>query len=237
MATISVDYWNGQPFGNIKVDKMPDECGVCHYGIEPIYKVGVLNLAPAGSHRNSYVQAVFVCPRSECRNVLIAYYTQLAVERDSKARDEPPYRFLGIKPRSFLAKEFPAIIKEVSPLFCTIYNEAAEAEDHKLSNITGPGYRKALEFLVKDYLISENKAAKDEIEENFLGMLIKTKIPDRNLQQCAERAAWLGNDESHYRRTWGDKDITDLKRLITLCVNWIENHLLTKEYVKKMPQP
>ncbi|MGO9290312.1 MAG: hypothetical protein ACLQIJ_16385 [Polyangia bacterium] len=39
----------------------------------------------------------------------------------------------------------------------------------------------------------------------------------------------------HYERRWVDKDITDLKRLITLSANWIENALLTRKYVAEMP--
>lgn len=64
--------------------------------------------------------------------------------------------------------------------------------------------------------------------------MIQTKIQDPNLKNCAERATWLGNDETHYLRIW-DKDIEDEKILITLCVNWIHNHLLTRGYVRSMP--
>jgi hypothetical protein len=59
-------------------------------------------------------------------------------------------------------------------------------------------------------------------------------VEDANVKECARRAAWLGNDETHYERRWTDKDVTDLKRLITLSANWIENVLLTRKYVKEM---
>jgi hypothetical protein len=236
MNTISVDYWYGQAFGGVFIDKPPEECAACHYSIQAVYKFGVIanNWAP-GNSRDNYVQAVYVCPRADCRQIFIAYYTQFNTGRDYKGQAEPPYKLQDIKPRSFKAKEFPAIIKEVSPSFCAIYNEATQAEHLKLSNIAGPGYRKALEFLVKDFLISEHPADKDVIEKTLLGTLIKQKIPDGNLNQCLERAAWIGNDETHYRRTWIDKDIRDLKQLIRLCVIWMESHLLTKQYLKDMP--
>jgi hypothetical protein len=51
----------------------------------------------------------------------------------------------------------------------------------------------------------------------------------------AQRAVWLGNDETHYERRWEDKDIDDLKRLITLTVNWIHNDLLTEAVIADMP--
>ena len=46
------------------------------------------------------------------------------------------------------------IISELSPNFCEIYNQAYIAEQTNLMQICGTGYRKSLEFLIKDYLIS-----------------------------------------------------------------------------------
>jgi hypothetical protein len=53
---------------------------------------------------------------------------------------------------------------------------------------------------------------------------------------CAERAAWLGNDETHYTRRWEAHDITHLKTLIRLTTIWIESELLTKQMKKQMPE-
>ena len=33
---------------------------------------------------------------------------------------------------------------------------------------------------------------------------------------------------------WEDKDVNDLKALIRLTVNWIENVLLTRKYIQDM---
>jgi hypothetical protein len=54
------------------------------------------------------------------------------------------------------------------------------------------------------------------------------------VKACAKRAAWLGNDETHYVRKWTDKDVRDLKILITLTINWINNVLLTRKYTAEM---
>lgn len=48
------------------------------------------------------------------------------------------------------------------------------------------------------------------------------------------RAVWLGNDETHYVRKWEEKDVNDLKLLVRLTVNWIDNVLLTKKYIADM---
>jgi hypothetical protein len=52
----------------------------------------------------------------------------------------------------------------------------------------------------------------------------------------AKRAAWLGNDETHYIRKWEDKDLDDLKKLIKLTVLWIEMEQMTKDALVEMPE-
>ena len=87
------------------------------------------------------------------------------------------------------------------------------------------GYRKALEFLIKDYAIHFNLAEAETIKEQALAQCIKTYIDNPKIKTLAERSAWLGNDEVHYVRKHPDFDINDLKRFIDTCVNYIEMEL------------
>ncbi|MBP2259149.1 hypothetical protein [Virgibacillus alimentarius] len=50
----------------------------------------------------------------------------------------------------------------------------------------------------------------------------------------AERATWLGNDETHYVRQWENKDLQDLKNLIDLTVYFISKNLKAKKYKEEM---
>lgn len=115
------------------------------------------------------------------------------------------------------------IIHTISPEFVKIYNQANAAESSGLDQISGVGYRKALEFLIKDYLISltTDKNKIKEIKKKFLGKCINEDIDNHQLQTVASRAAWLGNDQTHYEQRFNDKDISDLKRMIRLTVHWI----------------
>jgi hypothetical protein len=122
-------------------------------------------------------------------------------------------------------------------MFVKIYGQSAAAEAETLDQIAGVGYRKALEFLVKDYCISQDEIAREAIEREFLGTTIDKRVGDPNIRECAKRAAWLGNDETHYTRKWEDKDIKDLKILIDLTMNWITNNILTKRYLDDMSEP
>ena len=124
----------------------------------------------------------------------------------------------------------------VSQTFTNIYNEALQAEKMGLTQISGPGYGKALEFLIKDYAISReiDKSKHDEIKTKFLSRVIKDHVRDENIRTTAELATWLRNDETHYIRTWTDMDINDLKVLIELTVRWIESEEMTRSYKERM---
>lgn len=136
-------------------------------------------------------------------------------------------------------KSFSDIINDVSPSFIEIYNQAFCAEQLSLDQICGAGYRRALEFLIKDYLMSEmtDEGQKMRVKEKPLGDCIKNDVDNSRIRSVAERAAWLGNDETHYVRKWEDEDVSTLKQLINLAVHWIEDDVATKEFLKKMPAP
>jgi hypothetical protein len=142
-----------------------------------------------------------------------------------------------VEPKRFEDKVFPAPIQEISPSFVSIFNQASAAESMQLDQVCGCGYRRALEFLVKDYACSlvEDAAKKDAIGSDFLGRVIGDYIDDPRVKLVASRAAWLGNDETHYVRKWTEMDLEDLKTLIQLSVNWIESVKLTEKYGKEMP--
>jgi hypothetical protein len=138
-------------------------------------------------------------------------------------------------PFSLKPPDIPEEITKLSSNFVEINGQAATAEQYGLNQIAGVGYRKALEFLIKDYCITRHPDKAKEIKGAWLATCIKTYVDDANTKLCAERAAWLGNDETHYVRRWEDKDIGDLKILIKLTIAWIHNNLLTKKYLSDMP--
>jgi hypothetical protein len=135
-------------------------------------------------------------------------------------------------------KEFQKNIVTISPVFCEIFQQAALAEENGLKHICGPGYRKALEFLIKDFLIlhkfKDDLKTQDEIKRTFLGPVIEKFVDDNRVKQCAKRATWLGNDETHYTRRWEDKDLKDLKSLIMLTVNFTDSSIEADRYLNDM---
>ena len=151
-----------------------------------------------------------------------------------------PEKFVRVEPNAIPAtRKFSEIISSISSDFVQIYNQAYHAEQMSLDQICGVGYRKALEFLIKDYLLSKetDNTKKENIKNKLLGNCIKEDVQDKNIKEVSKRAVWLGNDETHYIRKWADKDVSNLKSLIDLTIRWIENEVETDRVLKEMPDP
>ena len=130
-------------------------------------------------------------------------------------------------------------ISDISPEFVNIYNESLKAEGIGLLKICGCGYRKAIEFLVKDYIISSNKDNEDfninDIKKSTRVIkLIEKYFEDPLLISVAKKLFWLGNDETHYERKWESKDIKDMKNLIEVFLYKIKMDLSVKKYNNEM---
>lgn len=210
---------------HVEYNKIPDECPICHFGIDVRIKLAYRrNFAAEDS------QVIFQCPRKDCLSFFIGYYKGFPESHN-------PYILTNIAPEKHLERDFGDIIISISPQFAVIYNESSIAEQLKLTQICGVGYRKALEYLIKDYAIYHaiDDSQKEEIKSKFLSSVIKDHIDDENIQDIASRATWLGNDETHYVRKWIDKDINDLKTLIELTIRWIELVEMSSDYKNLMP--
>lgn len=118
--------------------------------------------------------------------------------------------------------ELPKNIGKVSDEFVNIYEQAATAEAYNLINICGVAYRKAAEFLIKDYVITKNQDAEEKIKNMMLGNVISTYLIDfPKIQNLAKATAWIGNDETHYVRKHNDKDLQDLKAFLLAAATFI----------------
>lgn len=208
---------------NIRLANIPDICPRCHRSVHPKHVWSSL------LRELSLCQIVFRCTHQKCQELFIATYRQL-----SKSVGRQEYGLACIAPWSARQTEFPTTIQDVSPAFVEIYNQAIVAETQDLSQLVGIGLRKSLEFLIKDFAASEHPDQEAQIRATPLGACIIQFVSDANVKECAKRAAWLGNDETHYTRKWETRDVNDLKLLVKLTVNWIDNSLLTKKYIAEM---
>jgi hypothetical protein len=209
---------------SLEIDRQPDNCPLCNNAIYPL-ETPTANIGPDGLER------IFRCPRQECQRFFIARYT-------SQTYGTPnAFYFLDeLLPITIKKSEHSDTINTVSPDFVAIVDEAEGTEKSGFKQVCGPGYRKALEFLIKDYVIRSHPNKAEEIKRLNLGKCISDYVSDERVKQVAARAVWLGNDETHYLRKWEGKDLNDLKALIALTVHWIEMDELTKKALNDMPE-
>jgi hypothetical protein len=218
-------------------DLKPDNCPQCHHAVEPNIGEASLIMEADQNEPGVVLEIIFQCTRRDCFRYFIGTYKKNARNPNNREVMTGSFKLMGTAPLLHVDPIFSEEINTASPNFVKIYSQASVAESIKLDQIAGLGYRKALEFLVKDYCIAEDLPAKAAIEKETLGSTIGNRVSDVNVKACAERAAWLGNDEAHYVRKWEDKDIKDLKTLIQLTSNWIQNSRLTKQYLTDMGKP
>lgn len=122
----------------------------------------------------------------------------------------------------------------ISPYFVKIYWEAESAENRKLFQIYWIWYRKAIEFLIKDYLINLKPELEEDIKKDTLWNCIKNYIDNKKIQEISKRAVWLWNDEIHYIRKWEDKDLSDLKKLIDITLYYIFMEIESDSIIEEM---
>ncbi len=199
-------------------DNLPDTCPFCFRTITP-FAISCHLVA------ERELEVYFVCNSKHCNKSFIGYYSLFGGS----------FEFIKSSIGNRQTKIFTDTIINISPTFQTVYNEAFFAEQNELFQICGVGYRKAVEFLIKDYSIQNNPDKKESIEKDTLSNCIKLYVSNENVKDVAKRATWLGNDETHYVRKWATRDVNDLKILIDLTVGWIEMEYLTSTFKKDMP--
>lgn len=173
------------------------------------------------------VSILFGCP--SCGKGFVSHYS---IEDNQITNGNHQYRELKLinsYPKIPDKCKFDDCIKNLSSEFCEIYNQANEAEFYDLNSIAGMGYRKALEFLIKDYSINKKPEESEKIKSMNLSQVIDEYIDGQKLHSLAKASAWIGNDETHYTKKIEDKDVNDLKRFITSAVAYITYDLTADE--------
>ena len=210
----------GDPDDEIREGLYSDEIGKC-----PLCHVGIHSDNMSSILYKNVLYTIHHCP--SCDGVFFCSY-----EENSKKL----YKLHSVLPQQFVADELPESIKNLSPDFSRIFSQAQKAEENKLTEICGLGYRRALEFLVKDYLCNLYPDHADEIKQQPLGQCIKEGIEDKRIKVLAERATWIGNDQTHYIRKHEHLDIQDMKRFIRAMVAFIDAESAFKEALEVEPK-
>lgn len=211
----------------------PDYCPICNHGIHTNYFLIYYK-------NESVIELLCGCPIDACSALFFVEYKDYNFHYLDRPDD---FQISNYFPQTPKVVSFPAEIKATFPKFINIYSQAFQAEKDGLDLICGVGYRKSVEYLIKDYaisLIGEGMNAEDlerekqKINSMLLQQCITNYINHAVIKDIAKRAVWLGNDETHVVRKWKDKDLQDLKKLIDLTVHYISMEILANKYNSEM---
>ena len=197
---------------NFKVD-MPRNCPHCGVVLEPkALSSHFVEMADLDDHHYK-IYVHWLCPscakayRTECDEATL-------IQTDPKFCSSPT---------------FDAEIEKVSEDFVKIYTQSHKAEQLGFDKICGMGYRKALEFLVKDFAINLHPKEVEKIKKQTLAQCIENFIDSPKIKTLSKASAWIGNDETHYCRQHEDYNIEHLKAFINAIVSYINSELELKK--------
>lgn len=109
--------------------------------------------------------------------------------------------------------DIPNEIQQISPQFKEIYSQAIIAKSQRLTHLVGSGLRKALEFLITDYLVYVQKANKSEVLKKTLADRIKMLDEHTYAAASANLIRLIGNDLIHYDNKYDVSDDELIKNM------------------------
>ncbi|MDM8100960.1 DUF4145 domain-containing protein [Oceanobacillus oncorhynchi] len=212
--------------------KEPKQCMHC-YTSGPQVKLGCY--VTLGNHDKAEGIALYACQL--CGSTSIHY-----LERSGDFHDPTFTPISSIPILKENIQDITSQFRSMFPNFYEIYSQSLTAEENDLDQIAGMGYRKALEFLVTDYLIAYPvEGAEEEWLTNPKTTLSKkiSKLPSQRIQKLAKAISFLGNDETHYSRQHPEHDIQSIKAFTRALISEIQNEieLQRAEALLSKPRP
>jgi hypothetical protein len=131
---ISLTQFSGAKFSG-DIDRHPDYCPMCHTSVLP-HPVSANHM---GDMHDPALEIAYVCPNSKCSRMFIGYF---ASPYRLPPHHERVYRFIRAQPTTPIPSNFAQSIRDISPDFCSIVEEANRAEQLGLTEVCGVGYRK-----------------------------------------------------------------------------------------------
>lgn len=208
----------------------PDICPHCNKNIAPMLCTYATNIN--NNLDNFYtcsqfeLSTIFLCPN--CQKSIFARYIMLKYNNSSTGQFCYQEDTKFVYPYAAPKIEIPQKIQDLYPDFYAVYEQAAKAENLGLDKICGMGFRKAVELLVKNYLIKQHNEPEEQTLEARLGQNIN-KIENPKIRALARSATWIGNDETHVIKKLKDYDVQDMKKFIHSLCYFIASELIADE--------
>lgn len=193
---------------------IPIICPHCNYSIQPI--IIDHRLLSYASNANLLV---IVYKGNCCQSPFYATYKYS--DKSTELLDVFP----RLKPTLL-----PQNIIDLSPRFVDLYNQSYTAEQNGHIELSGSGYRNAIEVLIKDFAINKLGADTSKVCKMDLYTAISTYLKEVNIDtSAADVVRVLGNDYTHYERKYDGIDFIVVKKYLEIFIQQIETKLLLME--------
>jgi hypothetical protein len=208
----------------------PNICPYCHVVNSP---QGTWETFSIGADGEAAYISAWTCSNKMCQKVFLTQHDKVGNEfKFSRFLNGLPKGPDWPKPIAELKNGNPKNIGQNETIrFIKTYLRSLVAENNGLDELAGMGYRKAIEYLVKDWAIQNAPGDKEKIESLWLGQVI-SKYFDGDLKEILERATWLGNDQAHYNKLFEEFDLAVLKELIDLIMVELDRQYKKKHYIE-----
>lgn len=190
------------------------ECPHCHTNFDGHFLSAHL-ISPKTDSEYVHLLVLHYC--NVCNNGFLTVYASIPDGQSGFY----PFKLAQTFPAPSAIVSFTPYIHQISQRFPEIYRQALQAENAGLNEICGAGYRKALEFLVKDYFSQKYPQEAERIQHEHLSVTLK-RFEDKAIQSIASGCYYLGNDETHYLRKLSKPDVDLLKNLLMAIVAEID---------------
>lgn len=223
----SINNNNSQPFASAED---PNICPHCHVANEPA------SLFHRFDNKQGKLISVWRCNFNKCNKLFVVAHksngaNSYVIERCLNGLPKGP-----IWPDPILALKDGQTIgtdAEKESKFIKTYLQSLESEANGHDEISGMGYRKAIEYLVKDWAIQSHPTEKDKILGKWLSAVIQDYFSG-DLKEILERATWLGNDQTHYNKLFEEYNISHLKELISLIMVELDREYKKRHYIENI---
>nr|WP_054756719.1 hypothetical protein [Liquorilactobacillus satsumensis] len=165
--SVHVKFLEAAKTNNVYID-IDEYCPHCKQSMSPKIIFAITSGVVFQNKKNSI--ALFLkCSRKDCGKFYCLEFPCIA-DRFLDLREIQPSIPYTYSPH--LKNDLPKNLNNTFPGFKKIYDQSLQAESMGLDEIAGVGYRKAIEFLLKEFVISKNPEKRSEIEVSFLEMLL-----------------------------------------------------------------
>lgn len=218
-STTAIELSNSQKIFMFTVD-CPSMCPHCGLAIDPIM---LSSNFIRYENEDDFDAKVFV--HFFCNNCLKSFCSEYGVFSFLDEHDRNDTEFIETYPTYHSTPKHPNEISKLSPKYIKIYDESLFAEECGLNEICGMGYRKAIEFLIKDYAIKTHPESEETIKSSLLSTCINNYVDSSRIKTLALASAWIGNDETHYVRKHEDYNLNSLKSFINAVESYINSEM------------